>query len=63
MALTQNVRTILYEAQPGDTLRFELEMKSFRRGVARISGRAYVGQDAVCEAELMAAVMPRERSG
>jgi UDP-3-O-[3-hydroxymyristoyl] N-acetylglucosamine deacetylase/3-hydroxyacyl-[acyl-carrier-protein] dehydratase len=46
---------------PGDTLRFELEMKSFKRGISKMSGRTFVGSEPVCEAELMAAVMPKDR--
>ncbi|RPI03253.1 MAG: bifunctional UDP-3-O-[3-hydroxymyristoyl] N-acetylglucosamine deacetylase/3-hydroxyacyl-ACP dehydratase [Calditrichaeota bacterium] len=46
---------------PGDTLRFEVEMSAFRRSMAKMYGRAYVGDQLACEAELMAAVVDREK--
>ncbi len=46
---------------PGDTLRFELEMGALRRSMAKMYGRAYVGDQLACEAELMAAIIDREK--
>jgi len=44
---------------PGDQLRFELEMISFRRSTCKMSGRAFVGDKLVAEATLMAAVVEK----
>jgi len=44
---------------PGDQLRFELEMLSFRRNTCRMQGKAYVDDAVVTEATLMAAVVDR----
>ena len=44
---------------PGDQLRFELEMKSFRRMTCKMSGSAYVNDDLVASADFMAMVMDR----
>ncbi|MBK7090684.1 MAG: bifunctional UDP-3-O-[3-hydroxymyristoyl] N-acetylglucosamine deacetylase/3-hydroxyacyl-ACP dehydratase [bacterium] len=44
---------------PGDQLRFELKMISFRRSTCKMTGMAYVGEQLVCEAEMMAAVVDR----
>ncbi len=47
---------------PGDTVRFEVEMGALRRTMVKMYGRAYVGEDLACEAELMAAIIDREES-
>ncbi len=44
---------------PGDTLRFELEMLTFRRGVCKMQGKTYIGDTLVTEADLMAKVVDR----
>ncbi|MCK5737972.1 3-hydroxyacyl-ACP dehydratase FabZ, partial [bacterium] len=44
---------------PGDQLRFEVEMVRRRRSICKVSGKAYVDGDLVCEAELMAAIVDR----
>lgn len=44
---------------PGDQLRFELEMKSFRRKACKMSGKAYVDGNLVASADFMAMVMDR----
>ena len=44
---------------PGDQLRFELEMLSFRRNTCRMQGKAYVDGILVTEATLMATVVDR----
>ncbi len=43
--------------KPGDQLRFELEMKVFRRNTCRMQGKGFVGDALVVEAELMAMVV------
>ncbi len=47
---------------PGDTLRFEVEMGALRRSMAKMYGRAYVGDQLAAEAELMAAIIDREKN-
>ncbi|MCM2272159.1 MAG: bifunctional UDP-3-O-[3-hydroxymyristoyl] N-acetylglucosamine deacetylase/3-hydroxyacyl-ACP dehydratase [candidate division Zixibacteria bacterium] len=44
---------------PGDQLRFELDMLSFRRNTCKMSGHAYVGETLVAEADFMAMVIDR----
>jgi UDP-3-O-[3-hydroxymyristoyl] N-acetylglucosamine deacetylase/3-hydroxyacyl-[acyl-carrier-protein] dehydratase len=44
---------------PGDQLRFELKMVSFRRSICKMTGDAYVGTKKVCEAEMLAQVIDR----
>jgi 3-hydroxyacyl-[acyl-carrier-protein] dehydratase len=44
---------------PGDQLRFELEMKSFRRSTCKMVGKAFVEDKLVTEATLMAAVVEK----
>ncbi len=44
---------------PGDQLRFELDMQSFRRNTCRMSGKSYVDDTLVAEATFMAAVIDR----
>ncbi len=44
---------------PGDQLRFELDMVRYRRSICKMVGKAFVGNDLVCEAELSAAVVTR----
>jgi UDP-3-O-[3-hydroxymyristoyl] N-acetylglucosamine deacetylase/3-hydroxyacyl-[acyl-carrier-protein] dehydratase len=44
---------------PGDQLRFELEMISFRRSACKMAGMAFVGDDIVASADFMAMVMDR----
>lgn len=45
--------------RPGDQLRFEVEMLKLRQTMCRMAGKAYVGNDLACEAELSAAVVNR----
>ncbi len=47
---------------PGDTLRFEVELSALRRSMAKMYGRAYVGDQLACEAELMAAIVDKDKS-
>jgi len=42
---------------PGDTLRFELQVISMKRSLAKMHGDAFVGETKVCEADFMAKVM------
>ncbi|HVP07657.1 MAG TPA: bifunctional UDP-3-O-[3-hydroxymyristoyl] N-acetylglucosamine deacetylase/3-hydroxyacyl-ACP dehydratase [Candidatus Acidoferrum sp.] len=44
---------------PGDQLRFELEMVTFRRNTCKMTGNAYVGDTLVANADFMAMVMDR----
>ena len=46
---------------PGDQLRIEVEVLSFRTRAGRIEGRAYVDGKLACQATLTCAVVPRER--
>ena len=44
---------------PGDQLRFELQMISFRRMTCKMSGEAYVDGELVASAEFLAMVRDR----
>ena len=44
---------------PGDRLRFELEMKAFRRSACKMSGKTFVDEDLVASADFMAMVVDR----
>jgi len=44
---------------PGDQIRFELEMLKYRKSYCKMAGKAFVGNNLVTEAELMAAVVDR----
>lgn len=43
--------------RPGDVLRIETTLKSWRRGMGTVSGRILVDGKPVCEAEIMAAMV------
>lgn len=45
---------------PGDQLIFEVEMVAKRKTFAKIHGRALVGDDVVCEADMMSALGERQ---
>jgi UDP-3-O-[3-hydroxymyristoyl] N-acetylglucosamine deacetylase/3-hydroxyacyl-[acyl-carrier-protein] dehydratase len=45
--------------RPGDQLRFEVEMITFRRGMCKIAGKAYVEDQLVTEATMMAMLMEK----
>ena len=46
---------------PGDTLVMKLELKGpIRRGICEMRGSAYVGNQLVSEADLMAQLVPRK---
>jgi UDP-3-O-[3-hydroxymyristoyl] N-acetylglucosamine deacetylase/3-hydroxyacyl-[acyl-carrier-protein] dehydratase len=44
---------------PGDQLRFEVDMVTFRRGMCKIAGRAFVEDNLVTEATMMAMLMEK----
>ncbi len=44
---------------PGDTLRFELELQTCRRGIYCFTGKAYVDDALACQAELKATFADR----
>ena len=46
---------------PGDQLRIEVDVLSFRTRAGRIEGKAYVDGKLACEATLTCAVVPRQR--
>ncbi len=48
---------------PGDQLRIEIEVLSFRTRAGRIEGKAYVDGKLACEATLTCQVVPRTRDG
>jgi UDP-3-O-[3-hydroxymyristoyl] N-acetylglucosamine deacetylase/3-hydroxyacyl-[acyl-carrier-protein] dehydratase len=45
--------------RPGDQVRFEVEMLKLRQSMCKMSGKAFVANELVCEAELSAAVVER----
>ena len=47
---------------PGDDLRLEIEVLSFRNTRSKMVGKAYVGEKLVAEAELLATLVDRERA-
>lgn len=46
---------------PGDTLVLELEMTALRRGICKMSGKAFVDGQLVCSADMVASVVPKNR--
>ncbi len=44
---------------PGDQIRFELEAVKIKERIAKMQGKAFVGEDLVCEAELMSTLVDR----
>ncbi len=46
---------------PGDQLHFKVELVKYRLRMSKIAGKAYVDGEMVCEAELMASVVDRDR--
>jgi 3-hydroxyacyl-[acyl-carrier-protein] dehydratase len=45
--------------KPGDTVKFVLESKVIKKSMAKLVGRAFVDDELVCEAEIMAMVARR----
>lgn len=58
IALFAGIKDAKFRAQvvPGDMLRLEVELSSFRRGIGTGLGKAYKGDTLACTAELMFAV-------
>lgn len=46
---------------PGDQLRFEIEVLTFRSRIGKMQGKAYIDGKLACEATLSCLVVPRER--
>ncbi len=44
---------------PGDQLRFELEVVKLKEKIAQMHGDAFVGEDLVCEADMMSTIVDR----
>jgi len=44
---------------PGDQVRFELEVVKLKEKIAQMHGQAFVGEDLVCEADLMSTIVDR----
>ncbi len=47
---------------PGDQLRIVVDVLAFRRSMARIEGKAYVGEKLVCEATLSCFLIDRNKA-
>lgn len=47
---------------PGDDLRLEIDVLSFRNTRSKMAGKAYVGDKLVAEAELLATLVDRKRA-
>ncbi|MBI2957141.1 MAG: 3-hydroxyacyl-ACP dehydratase FabZ [Acidobacteria bacterium] len=47
---------------PGDTLRLEVSVVSWRNTLSKMEGKAYVGDRLVAEAQLLAKLVDRERA-
>ncbi len=47
---------------PGDDLRLEIDVISFRNTRSKMTGKAYVGDKLVAEAELLATLVDRDRA-
>ncbi|TCK06438.1 3-hydroxyacyl-ACP dehydratase FabZ [Phorcysia thermohydrogeniphila] len=43
--------------RPGDTVKFVLEPKVIKKKLSKLDGKAYVDEELVCEAELMAMIV------
>jgi UDP-3-O-[3-hydroxymyristoyl] N-acetylglucosamine deacetylase/3-hydroxyacyl-[acyl-carrier-protein] dehydratase len=48
--------------RPGDQLYFKLKLLSLKRGICKMSGKAYVDGELACEAEMVASLVKKERS-
>ncbi|MFP4548637.1 MAG: bifunctional UDP-3-O-[3-hydroxymyristoyl] N-acetylglucosamine deacetylase/3-hydroxyacyl-ACP dehydratase [Fidelibacterota bacterium] len=46
---------------PGDQVHFKVELLKYRMRMCKIAGKAYVDGEMVCEAEMMASVVDRDR--
>lgn len=45
------------QVSPGDTLRIEINIITFRRGIAKAEGKAYVGDELACAANITFAMV------
>lgn len=45
---------------PGDVLRLEVEITSFRRGIVKAEGKAYVGETLACSANISFAMIDQK---
>jgi UDP-3-O-[3-hydroxymyristoyl] N-acetylglucosamine deacetylase/3-hydroxyacyl-[acyl-carrier-protein] dehydratase len=45
---------------PGDQIIFKLKKESFRRNICKMTGKAYVANGLVCEADLVASLVPKD---
>ncbi|MBZ4645069.1 MAG: 3-hydroxyacyl-[acyl-carrier-protein] dehydratase [Petroclostridium sp.] len=45
------------QVRPGDTLRLEVEMTAFKRGIGKANGTAYIGDEVAASGELMFAIV------
>ena len=48
-------------ARPGDKLQYQVDLTRLRRHVARLEGRATIGQREVCRASLVLAIVQRDK--
>ncbi len=48
------------QVRPGDTLRIEVEFLKARGTIVKFKGKAFVEEELAAEAELMAAISPKE---
>ncbi|WP_432407010.1 3-hydroxyacyl-ACP dehydratase FabZ [Wukongibacter sp. M2B1] len=62
LALFTGVDNVKFRRQvvPGDTLRLEVEMVSFRRGIGKGEAVAYVGDEVTCKATIKFAIVDKE---
>ena len=47
---------------PGDTLEIEVEMTALRRSICKMSGKAYVDGNLVCTVDMIASVVPKNKT-
>lgn len=61
LALFTGIDGVRFRRQvvPGDTLRLEVEMVAFKRGIGKAKAQAYVGEDLAVSGELMFAIVNR----
>lgn len=48
---------------PGDTIHFKLDLISMRRNICKMKGKGYVDGKVVCEAELVAGLVAKDKEG
>ena len=47
--------------RPGDQILFKLDLISLRRGICKMKGQAFVGDKLVCEAEMVASLVKKDK--